>query len=100
MKIRQGFVSNSSSSSFIIAKAYLSSAQENGLRDALTELLQKGRQEYDLSEGIEPQWGENEATWSEEGKYFFIETYYVYNDIKDIFTKLGIKWEDGYRICG
>ena len=37
MKIRQGFVSNSSSSSFVIAKGYLSSLQKEQIRQHIEQ---------------------------------------------------------------
>jgi len=86
MKIRNGFISNSSSSSFIIAKAYLSDAQIEGLRIGLDNIDNGGSW-----------WGDSEMTWEEQGKYFIMETRLVRKQISDLFEKLSISWEDGYR---
>jgi hypothetical protein len=85
MKYRSGFVSNSSSASFIIAKAYLSEKQQVGLRQGLAA----------IGEDRGGSWGESDETWSEKGNYFQIETYWVYDDINSLFSQLGISWQQG-----
>jgi len=88
MKTRQGFISNSSSSSFIIAKVYLNKKQIKGLHDGLQKVT---LEEWDGG------WGDSGKTYAEDEKYFYIETYYVYGQINNLFKQLGIKWEDGMQ---
>ena len=95
MKIRTGFVSNSSSSSFIIAKAYLDGEQIKGLRAGLKAITMSDNMDPDES-GLEGGWGDSGMTWKEQGKYFCIETNYVYSQISTLFGKLKISWKDGY----
>jgi len=95
MRIRSGFVSNSSSSSFIIAKAYLDDGQIKGLRAGLKAIIMSDDMDPD-EPGLEEGWGDSGMTWQEQGKYFCIETHYVYSQISALFRKLGISWKDGY----
>lgn len=81
MKTRSGFVSNSSSSSFIIAKAYLTDKQVADLRDELVAFQ---------AECQHDEWGERGGTWEENGNYFVIETYYIWQDFARITERLGI----------
>jgi hypothetical protein len=95
MKFRTGFVSNSSSSSFVIAKAYLNTEQMKGLRAGLKAITMSDNMDPDddcLDEG----WGDSGRTWEEQGEYFFIEYNYVYEQISDLFKKLKINWKDGF----
>jgi hypothetical protein len=64
MKIRKGFVSNSSSSSFIIAKAVIGEEEYNKLFNLLERL---DCQDEDES------WGDSGQTWSAENGYLLIE---------------------------
>ena len=65
MKIRDGFVSNSSSSSFIIHKSFLTDKQYLHLTAWLNE----------MEEELEQFSYESGRTWSRENDYIFIETY-------------------------
>lgn len=47
MKVRSGFVSNSSSSSFIVAKAYLSADQLSAIRDHCKSTMFSGSDPHD-----------------------------------------------------
>lgn len=69
MKIRHGFVSNSSSSSFIIAKAYMTEEQIESLRNEISKF------KSDRSKYINPQSDyeyENEEVCFYENKDYFI----------------------------
>lgn len=50
--------------------------------------------------GLDEGWGDSGRTWEEQGKYFFIETNYVYGQISDLLKKLKISWKDGYSSEG
>lgn len=95
MRVRSGFVSNSSSSSFIIAKAYLNEQQMDGLRDGLKAITMSDNMDPE-DPGLEDGWGDSGMTWREAGKYFHIETRYVYDQISTLFRKLKISKKDGY----
>jgi len=99
MKTRTGFVSNSSSSSFVIAKAYLDEEQIKGLRAGLKAITMNDNMDPDYP-GLDEGWGDSGRTWEERGEYFFIETNYVYGQISDLLKKLKISWKDGYTSEG
>lgn len=87
MKQRFGFVSNSSSSSFVIHKSEFPSEESFF---TVIKLLSELREELeDEFSG----WGENEQTFYTEDGYLFIETNYVYNHILDTFLKAGIDFK-------
>jgi hypothetical protein len=80
MKIRQGFVSNSSSSSFIVAKVFLSEEQIKGLRNSCKALKEK-----------EPNgWDDSGGSWYEDDNYFEVHTYYVWNEVDKMLKELKI----------
>jgi hypothetical protein len=70
MKIRQGFVSNSSSSSFVIAKSFLTEKQIKAIRDWHDKIAN----DDDDNESF----GESGDTFTENDNYISGETYYVY----------------------
>jgi hypothetical protein len=73
MKIRNGFVSNSSSSSFIIYTPVLSKAQLSGLYSYL------GEQKRNMIS-----WGDSGKTYEKHGEYLFVE----FNYLSDFFSML------------
>lgn len=91
MKIRNGFVSNSSSSSFIIAKCYIGEEKFKKLIYELDKLENSTEIEFGS-------WGDNDRTFSQNGEYLIIETYYVYDKISEIFKKLDISEKNGFYI--
>jgi hypothetical protein len=92
MKIRNGFVSNSSSSSFVINKRNLSKSQIRKIRDYEEE----GKQ-YGLSCGSFDSWGISEnSTWMAGS------TSMDNFDMAAFFERIGVqssevKWGDGYE---
>jgi hypothetical protein len=90
MKTRQGFVSNSSSSSFVIAKAYMTEEQVAGLRGGLTSIKKNNGE----------MWGESGRTWEETSHYFCIENYYIYEQINDLFKSLNLGNVPTYNMEG
>lgn len=89
MKIRTGFVSNSSSSSFIVYTGNMSRKQIKQLDDTLEEIRLEMNKENDVDEDEDAWWGESEQTWSKEGRNFYIiETYYLPGHLMDKLDKL------------
>ena len=89
MKIRTGFVSNSSSSSFIVYTGNMSAEQIKKLDDTLEEIRLEMNKENDVDEDYDAWWGESEQTWSKEGRNFYIiETYYLPGHLMDKLDKL------------
>lgn len=68
MKNRDGFVSNSSSSSFIVHKLVIGETNFNKLIDFLTK-LEKSEDYEDLYS-----WGDSGETWFIKNDYIYIET--------------------------
>jgi hypothetical protein len=107
MKTRQGFVSNSSSSSFVIAKAYMTKEQITGLREGLKKIRTSGDVSFNEEHGEdedydnkEESWGESGRTWEETSHYFRVETYYVYRQINNLMDKLGLQDTPSIQIEG
>lgn len=97
-KIRCCFVSNSSSSSFIIHSSAFSSKDEYYKAiDALDKLVDT-LSDNDYGE----EWGENGRNYSVSGDYLFIETYYVYYEILEAFENVGINFDklDKFHLQG
>ena len=91
MKIRTGFVSNSSSSSFIVYTGNMSRKQIKQLDDTLEEIRLEMNKENDIDEDEDynASWGESDQTWSKEGRNFYIiETYYLPGHLMDKLDKL------------
>ena len=99
MKTRQGFVSNSSSSSFIVAKAYMTEKQIEGLREGL-RLVTTGNNDDEDYDNKNEEWGENGRTWRETSHYFYVETYYVYRQIDELLERLDLQDVPSYHMEG
>lgn len=87
MKVRNGFVSNSSSSSFIIHKsAFNSDSEFDKFYNEIVEIEEKLKDDdiYSYS------WGESEKTYELHGNYIDIETYHAPKEIKELLIKYKI----------
>ena len=73
MKIRQGFVSNSSSSSFVICKEFLTTKQEEAIRKWYTE---------DRDMEVYP--GDNGDYFEETEHYMSAEVRNIYDEFKEL----------------
>jgi len=89
MKIRNGFVSNSSSSSFVICKEFLTNKQIKAIEKWYNE-------ERDLD--ISP--GDNGDYFNEDDNYISAEVRNVYEEFKRICEKNKIDWSKMFWIEG
>lgn len=87
MKIRNGFVSNSSSSSFILHKSEVTNEQWKNLLKELQNLKEELSNDEVL---IIDEWGESGRTFDYCGNYLIIETNRVYDHFSKIIKKLNI----------
>ena len=85
MKIRHCFVSNSSSSSFVVHKSEFESPKQ--FNDVMEELhfLEEELKDSEYGHG----WGDNGRTWEIENDYILVECYYVGDKVADAFTRAG-----------
>ncbi|MDY0215284.1 MAG: hypothetical protein RBS24_07240 [Bacilli bacterium] len=89
MKIRKFFVSNSSSSSFVVHKSEFESPKQ--FNDVMKELhsLEEELKDSEYRHG----WGDNGRTWKIENDYILVECYYVGNKVADTFNRANVDLE-------
>ena len=80
MKIRNGFVSNSSSSSFVIAKCYLNEQQIDAIKKAHSKWVDEGRYFGDSGQFLE-----------EDENYISFEVYNIYTEFMKMCKENGIE---------
>lgn len=86
-KIRECFISNSSSSSYVIHKSEFPSEEAFAkVIENLDNLREELREEF-------YSWGESERTFDEDGNYLFVETYYVYGLVEKAFEAAGVDFK-------
>lgn len=87
MKVRQCFVSNSSSSSYVIHKSEFPS-EELFMKviENLANLRDESREDF-------YSWGESQRTFDVEGNYLFVETNYVYGLVEKAFEAAGVDFK-------
>lgn len=95
MKIRNGLVSNSSSSSFVVHKSTIGDENFN----KLIKKLEVYRDKIENSGMYRNGWGENGKTFYEDNGYVIVECYYI-NDIEfyDILKECGINKDNMFSI--
>ena len=106
MKIRKGFVSNSSSSSFVIHKYYLSKEQINKMlnyKDVVDEYLEGNPLPEDRDSRAEFNFSYSEWGWGikEFGDFIFGETSMNNFDYSEFMRFIGVNshkvcWDEGY----
>ena len=89
MKIRNGFVSNSSSSSFVICKEFLTEDQVDAIRDAHQKWIEDG-----------VYFGDNGDYFDEDDNYIMFEAYGIRDKVRKLCDKEGIDttkifWTEG-----
>jgi len=86
VKTRHCFVSNSSSSSFVVHESQFESPKH--FNDVMEELdaLEKELKGTEY----EGNWGDNGRTWDTENGYILVETNYVYSKIKEAFKQASV----------
>jgi hypothetical protein len=95
MKIRNGFVSNSSSSSFVVHKSTIGAENFNKLISNLEAYRDKVENNGKYKYG----WGENGKTFYEDKGYVIVECYYI-NDVEfyDILKECGVNKDNMFSI--
>lgn len=100
MKVRTGFVSNSSSSSFVICRALLTDEQDYGLIEYFKKKMEECREKYRSDYREEPNdsditFGER-GNWEKWNNYIKADVYYL-DDFWQKIKELGID-EDMYIV--
>lgn len=94
MKDRVSFVSNSSSSSFIVHKSLIGTENFNKLVDYLNKIEDETRDELG-------DWGDRGGTFERNGDWLYVETYYVSSVVEDfhvMLESLGCKGDNTFYI--
>lgn len=86
MKRRNGFVSNSSSSSFVIYKKLMTEEQIKGLKQFYA------RMQEEHGDCL----GDSYKTFRDDGKYIMGETYYIYDEFQKVVEELDLDIDDFY----
>lgn len=86
MKVRTGFVSNSSSSSYVIHASEFPSKEV--FKDVIINLTLL---ENSFEGGFT--WGESGRTFSTDGDYMIVETNYTYDAVVEAFAKAGVNFK-------
>ena len=87
MKNRNGFVSNSSSSSFVICKEYLTDKQIEAIKQFRKDMIKADRG-----------FGDNGNYLNEDDNYISFEIYYIDSEFCDMCDKNGIDTNKMFRI--
>lgn len=87
MKIRSGFVSNSSSSSFVIhTSAFDTPEEEKEFLETLERAVIETAKEH--GEPIERvAWGEDGGTFYKKGNMIYVQTYYAPDSVQKLYDK-------------
>lgn len=96
MKIRSGFVSNSSSSSFVFHRTVF-----NQVKD-FDEMIEKLKEIGEKYKNKKEYWGDSYQTFDVQDNYLFIETFHAPDEVIEVLIEyFGDYWyENAYNIEG
>jgi len=83
MKTRIGFVSNSSSSSFIIHRSVIGEEWHNVIRK-LYDIVQQEMIDNEYKDEFDVSWGESGENYDVQNDYLFVETYNAPEEVRKI----------------
>ena len=89
MKTRNGFVSNSSSSSFVIAKTFLTPDQLKAIKDFHSKMKGEGKS-----------FGDNGDYLTEDKNYISFDVYYIHSEFSEMCEENGIDQSKLFYIDG